>query len=98
MCPDFEALTYVWFPVGPFEAAVCGVQRDVVSVGQMVVGAEASVAPPVAAAPQQLQRKNRTSLVTHRYLRCGGGARRGTPDLLDRARRVLSPGVYAKLG
>ena len=47
----------MWFPVGPFEAAVCGVQRDVVSVGQLVVGAEAFVAPPVAATPKQLQRK-----------------------------------------
>lgn len=50
-------MTHVWFAVGPFEAAVCGVQRDVVSVGQLVVGAEAFVAPPVAATPNQLQRK-----------------------------------------
>lgn len=48
----------MWFPIGPPEAAVRGVQRDVVSVGQMVVGTEASVAPPIAAPPHQLERKN----------------------------------------
>lgn len=50
--------TYVWSPIGGFKAPVSGVERDVVSAVQVVVGTEALGAPPVAAAPHQLERQN----------------------------------------
>lgn len=50
--------TYVLSPIGGFKAPVSGVERDVVSAVQVVVGTEALGAPPVAAAPHQLERQN----------------------------------------
>lgn len=63
MCPHrcCIVMTYVRFSNGTIEAAMCGVQRDVVSAGHVVVGTF-FVALPEAAAPNQLQRKNRCCL------------------------------------
>lgn len=52
--------TYVGSPIGGFEAAVSGVQRDVISADQVVVGTEATEAPSAAAAPHQLEREDQS--------------------------------------
>lgn len=47
--------TYVILAGGPVEASVGGVQRDLVSVVQVLVGTEGPAGPFGAAEPQQLQ-------------------------------------------
>ena len=57
--------THIGTPVGSFEATVGGVERDVVQVGHVVVGAEVLVLSP-AAAPHQLQRGTRLKILNAR--------------------------------